>query len=234
MIFLNYFITLIILLFQVYTSMSKLCRNTIKTGTNIGKDCNRENCKIHCNIADYLNLSDYYSEVVEHHKHFFPKDHFMYIINTIEECSDIIVDKKEHKFIDIVKKFIADFGNIYGMNSRDIKIIYFTYFLKIMDTRYMNYHLHNKNVSRSGFLIELNKKVIKMKEINPYIDNLFEINRKYFSKEKNRKYIFTLIKTSIIFTNFYFKTLEKTYAPGGQYAIDCEKRYNEMVEIRNV
>ena len=89
-------------------------------------------------------------------------------------------------------------------------------------------------MSRSGFLIELNKKVIKMKEINPYIDNLFEINRKYFSKEKNRKYIFTLIKTSIIFTNFYFKTLEKTYAPGGQYAIDCEKRYNEMVEIRNV
>ncbi len=209
------------------------CKNIIKIGKNKDLECGRINCKIHTNlpknfnIAKYVNLPEYFINIVKNNK-FFTRKLNIKCFSIYEKHIKLNKDKKE--CISDIQTILYDTENTFNINNKMILIIFIN---KLLDTPNMNWFINKnekfKKVVEDKIIIHQN--IDFLPEFSEYFKNNFEINKRYISIDLNKdfrkkilkKYIFSLI----VFYSIYRNMIHNRYKPGGIGYYECEKRFYE-------
>lgn len=170
------------------------CRHLVIKSNNLL--CEKVNCQSHHNIADFLRLPYYFFKIVDDNPFVFTFGLYKKLVNIWNVCNDKKNDTSNTFFYFREIMYLIDRMKSYN------KQILFIFLFKILDTPKMNFL-----VSKNPYIKKLiDKKLIEICKLNVkcffsmYMRNNFETNKKYFSKEKNKK-------TSAIISNFYCKMI---------------------------
>jgi len=221
--------------------MSINCESIIKTGVNTGKRCNRYFCKIighgqqwrFFNLARHLHMSEYFINVYEQNKNYFDGLNYMKMFK-----KHLILNKDSKIIARDIKILLQHFQNNFLRDKRAFVMILI---YKLLDTRNMNWYLHeNKNFKKVVYdkltqFIELNE----YPEITVYLKTTFEINIKYLHIQLNklhrRKILKKYIRSIIVMYSLYREVIEKRYRPGGVGYYECKERfYKNCIELEKL
>ena len=170
------------------------CRHLVIKRDNLF--CEKVNCQEHHNIADFLRLPCYFFKIVDSNPAVFTFGLYKKLVEIWNACNDKNIDSSENLFYFREIMYLID-----RMKSCNKQIL-FIFLFKILDTPKMNIL-----VSKNPYMKKtIDKKLIEICKFNVkcffsmYMKNNFETNKKYFSKEKNKK-------TSAIISDFYCKMM---------------------------
>lgn len=218
------------------------CQNIIKFGKNKNKECGRLNCHFHnkkipsnFNIAKYLNLPEYFINIVENNKWFFTtKFNIKYL--TLYK-THLSLNKNKKDCVNDIKTILYDCDYVYHNSIKTILVIFV---FKLLDTPNMNWFIHENE----KFKITVYQKILEQQnssllEFSNYFKENYEINKKYLNIKLNKehrkkvlkKYMLSLIK----FYTLYKKVIENRYKPGGVGFYECQERfYKNCLEMQKL
>ena len=150
----------------------------------------------------------------------------------------LILNKDSKIIARDIKILLQHFQNNFLRDKRAFVMILI---YKLLDTRNMNWYLHeNKNFKKVVYekltqFIELNE----YPEITVYLKTTFEINKKYLHIQLNklhrRKILKKYIRSIIVMYSLYREVIEKRYRPGGVGYCECKERfYKNCIELEKL
>ena len=166
------------------------CRSVIRVGRNKGLQCGRINCAMHYNIADLLELPQYFRESVEHDRKFFTRELWKSMINYYNSCEDVASTFDKLKFLEYMK--LSE--NLYN-KSKEVMIIYYFHIIDIEKARAYLYQNSTKFYKIVNFKLGQFSMYEHCPDFRDYMKNTFEPGEMYLSIQKNMKHKSTLAKS---------------------------------------
>lgn len=207
-----------------------ICQHIFACGMKKGQKCLYPNCRIHdeynCNLAKFLNLPRYFVDNAKK----LHSDFYFVLVKKFQHF--LTCDNME----DLVMNFKSVFGMLeYDETTKETKELRIMYIYIILDSPAVIKHLLSPH--------EKFKKVVYGKieefsssdnengslEFKKYVSENFVTNRRFLSVKKNSEYkkrVFRMyMKTMVLCNKWFNDTMEKRYAPGGNGAVEAEKRF---------
>ena len=159
------------------------CRSIIRLGRNKGLLCDRVECKFHHNIADFLDLPEYFRSIVDGHRLTFTADFYLILVDKYKQLSSPETATKE-VFVDVMWYTINLFPTMRSLPRQ----VMFIYFCNLLDTPGAN-----SLISSDKFKKFKNTYDQKLNEFShdpypifvEYLKRNFQSGEKFFSIEKN-------------------------------------------------
>jgi len=169
-----------------YTQGSGKCRSIIPSGRNKGLECGRIECKFHHNIADFLELPQYFRSIVSGHTLTFNYHFYLDLVDNYKKFSESETVTRE-VFYSVVLYTINLFDRLTPL-ARQVIVVYLC---NLLDTP-----AANALMSSCKFVKFKKTYDQKLEEFShepypqfvEYLKKTFQPGKKFFSIQKNLEY----------------------------------------------
>jgi len=168
-----------------YTEGPGKCRSIIPSGRNKGLVCGRTECKFHHNIADFLELPEYFRSIVSGYRLTFNYHFYLDLVDSYKKLNNDTVTKEV--FYDVVINTLNLFDHLPTLPRH----VMFVYFCNLLDTPGANALVSSGRYKKFKTVYDQKLKEFYNEPYPQFVEYLkrtFQPGGKFFSIQKNLEY----------------------------------------------